>query len=558
MQSVRERRSYQQGIPLAVAVRRAREAWLAGDYELTLLNLDEADDGDVFGELRDESLLLRARALYRMLRYRDVIDVLAPVVGTLGVPDATATARMLLGTALARAGSLDEGLRVLAEAADEAETGGAHRAVQAELAHGRALAFWLRGEYEQALRFAAAAERADADVISVRAAQLRGFIAISQQRFPEALRLFRSALDRYKRCRERDESLVEQIVLQVASLELTLRSVSEPGSHRALEARHARPWEPALPGSSSTASAQRMALDGWLHALDGNAVEALALMRRASEFAPTTAWHVWTLAQRAALALSFGETHNAHDFAVQAQALVRDVDWETTHGEERVALLLLAEVLAWLSPAAAPPLVARYDALPPLNRNHVLADDPRQRALELHVRGVVARATGQALKARMLLKDAVREWRAIGNLWRTALALIELDAAVSGVASPHPKQLDSPGEFYLEAAALIVQEHFPRSFVACRIGGWLSAYHDPVANALAPHKRQVLRLALAGFDNKQIAVQLGLRYNSVRSYVAEIHAAFGTHSDRELFAECLRRGITGPAQGPATADRHVG
>ena len=281
-------------------------------------------------------------------------------------------------------------------------------------------------------------------------------------------------------------------------------------------------------------------------------------MRGADDLAPTAAWRVWTLAQRAGLALAFGETNSAYDIAVQAQALVRDVEWEATQGEERVGLLLLAEVLASLSPAAAPALMARYDGLPPLSRNHVLADDPRQRALEKHVRGLVARATGQAVQARTLLKDAAREWRTIGNLWRTALAFIELDAAVSGLRSLFPKQSNPPTEFYLEAAALIVREHFPRSFLAGRIGGWLSAYHDPIAAALAPHKRQVLRLALAGLDNKQIAVQLGLRYNSVRSYVAEIHAAFGTHSDRELFAECLRRGITGPAQAAAPADRHTG
>jgi DNA-binding CsgD family transcriptional regulator/tetratricopeptide (TPR) repeat protein len=540
-------------------VRKAREAWIAGDYETTLLRLDEADDCDSLGDLRDESVLLRARALYRMLRYTDVIAVLAPVVTTFASSDATATARMLLGTALARAGDVDEGLRGLTDAAADAEASGVHRAIQAELAHARALAYWLRGEYHQALRFAAAAERADADVISVRAAQLRGFVAVSQRKFPEALRLFRSALARYRLCHERDESLLDQTVLQVASLELTLRSAGEPGTHRAFEARRIRPWEPLLPGSCSTACLQRMAVDGWLHALDGDSVAALALMRQADDLAPTAAWRVWALAQRAGLALAFGEANSAQDLAAQAQALVRDVDWEATEGEERVGLLLLAEVLASLSPALAPALVARYDGLPPLSRNHVLADDPRERALELHVRGLVARAAGDIPKARTLLKDAAREWRGIGNLWRTALALVELDGTLSGLGVfTLAEQRTPPSGFYLEAAALIVREHFPRSFLARRVGGWLEAYHDPVAAALAPHKRQVLRLVLAGLDNKQIATRLGLRYNSVRSYVADLHAAFGTHSDRELFAECVRRGITGPTGAPTARDLRAG
>lgn len=525
-----------------------------------MLRLDEADDdGDSLGDLRDESLLLRARALYRMLRYDDVIAVLAPVVTTFASSDATATARMLLGTALARAGEADEGLRELTEAAEDAEGAGVHRAIQAELAHARALAYWLRGEYHQALRFAAAAERANADVISVRAAQLRGFVAVSQRKFPEALRLFRSALDRYRLCHERDGLLADQTVLQVASLELTLRSAGEPGTHRTFEARRIRPWEPDLSGSCSTACLQRMALDGWLYALDGDSASAFALMRQADDLAPTAAWHAWALAQRAGLALAFNEASSARDLAAQAQAAVRNVDWETTEGEERVGLLLLAEVLAWLNPAAAPALVARYDGLPPLNRNHVLADDPRERALELHVRGLVARTTGNVAQAQTLLKEAVREWRGVGNLWRTALALIELDATVSANnGSPAAKWRTAPGEFYLEAATLIVREHFPRSFLVRKVRNWLGAYHDPVAAALAPHKRQVLRLVLAGLDNKQIATRLSLRYNSVRSYVADLHAAFGTHSDRELFAECVRRGIASPSEAPGARDLQAG
>jgi DNA-binding NarL/FixJ family response regulator len=558
VQSVRSHRPHYQPVPLAVAVRRAREAWIAGDYETTLLRLDEADDYDAVGELRDDCILLRARALYRMLRYADVIDELRPVITTFTSPDATATARMLLGTALARSGDGNDGLRELAEAAGDAEASQAHRAVQAELAHARALAYWLRGDYDLALRFAAAAERANVDVISVRAAQLRGFIAVSRQKFPEALRLFRSTLDRYRSCRERDDSLVEQTVLQVASLELTLRSASESGSHRSLEARRVRPWDPFPSRFSSTACAQRMALDGWLYALDGDAVTALALMREADELAPTPAWRVWTLAQRAGLTLGFGEANSARDVAGQAQAFVRDVDWEATGGEERVGLLLLAEVLTWLAPASAPALLARYDGLPPLSRNHVLAGDPRQRALELHVRGMVARAAGNIPEALTMLKEAVREWRAVGNLWRTSLALIELDATIAVGSSSHSAHRTPSSEFYLEAATLIVQEHFPRSFLSYRIGGWLRAYNDPVTAALAPHKRHVLRLVLAGLDNKQIATRLGLRYNSVRSYVAELHAAFGTHSDRELFADCVRRGITGPPGVPGTSGMHVG
>jgi hypothetical protein len=40
--------------------------------------------------------------------------------------------------------------------------------------------------------------------------------------------------------------------------------------------------------------------------------------------------------------------------------------------------------------------------------------------------------------------------------------------------------------------------------------------------------------------------------------VADLHAAFRTHSDRELFAECVRRGITGPTGASAARDLQAG
>lgn len=522
-------------------------AWSAGDYESALLRLDEADACEPAGEPRDEILILRARALYQMLRYGDMIDVLSPATTTLATFEANVTVRMLLGMALARSGNVSEGLRTLVDATRDAAGAGVSRAIQAELAHARGLTYWMCGDHEQALRFALAAEQADADVTSVRATQLRGFVAVSQRKFPEALRIFRTALDRYGRCRERYDALVEQTAFQVSSLELTLRSASEPGSHRSIGARGIPSPGPVPSSSTSPSYAQRMALDGWLHALDGDSVNALKLMRQAEHAAPTVAWRIWALAQRANVTLGFGEPRSAYDVAAQAQAFVRDVDWEATQGEERLALLTLAEVLASLAPADAPALLNRYDTLPPISRNYVLADDPRLQALELHVRGVVTRAAGDEVKARTLLADAACAWRAIGNLWRTALALIELDATVTVTGMPgSPRQRYAPIGFPLDTGAAIVREHFPRSFLARRIQGWLTAYDDAVAGTLAPHKRRVLGLVLAGLDNKQIAARLDLRYNSIRSYLADIHAEFGTHSDRELFAECLRQGITGP------------
>jgi hypothetical protein len=103
--------------------------------------------------------------------------------------------------------------------------------IRAEIAYYRALAHWVRREYPEADRLAAAVEAAHADVLSVRATQLRAFVASAMAQFSQALALFRRAHFAYASCRGRDIDLATQILLQIASLEMTLRSAAVPGTH---------------------------------------------------------------------------------------------------------------------------------------------------------------------------------------------------------------------------------------------------------------------------------------------------------------------------------------
>ncbi len=49
-------------------------------------------------------------------------------------------------------------------------------------------------------------------------------------------------------------------------------------------------------------------------------------------------------------------------------------------------------------------------------------------------------------------------------------------------------------------------------------------------------------LVLGGLDNKQIAAKLERTYHTISDVRRRPARAFETHGDRELFAECLRRG----------------
>ncbi|MEA2666178.1 MAG: Bacterial regulatory protein luxR family [Candidatus Eremiobacteraeota bacterium] len=529
-----------------VSVSRARDAWFCGDFNACLAWLDGAEPSAA-DPLRDEAVLLRARSLYRLRRFAEVVALLGPILTSFRSVDEACTARMLHASAVAQFQDAGHGLTLLAEVAAAAEALQAHPAIRGEIAYFRALAHWTKRELGVALRFAVAAESVRADVISARATQLRGFIALTEHRYPEALALFRHALDVYRGCHERDAFLAETIVLQIATLEVTLRSARVPGTHRSPDGRRTRGVGEPDAETWSLPRVHTAGLDAWLYAHDGDAANAYRHMRIAEQFAPTPAWRTWALAGRAALANAFGELHAAREHAAQAAELAATIDWSATLGEERVALLILAEVLSATDPLAALPVMARYEELSvPMDRAQVLSDDPRREALECHVRGLIARTRGDNAGARVLLRRAYTICHECGSLSRAVLSLVELDATPAGDLGRR--------DFSLESAAQLVREHFPNSFLARRLGSWMNAYGDPVAARLTRAQREILRHLLAGNVPKEIAAATGRAYKTVRNHVEAIEQLFGVHSVPELIVACYQRGLAPPPAEPR-ADR---
>ncbi len=515
-------------LPSQGALSEARSAWSRGDFNGCLVRLDDIGTLPRRGVPWVEAMLLRGRSLYRLRRYQETIALLEPVLHDFAAGDESCTAEMLFGSSIARSGDIDRGLPILEKTAAKAEARGVHRAVRAEIAHARALAHWTRRELDAAETLARVAEDSGADIISARATQLRAFIALSQLRFGEALALFDIAYDAYWLCRERDADLAEMIVHQIAVLEVVLRSRTVPGTHAAPARRRVRDHWDATPDLPSVTRLQTFALDAWLFALDGDRATAFRKIRQAEEMAREAAWRVWALAGRASLAAAFGELGSAREHAAFATELSRDVEWGKTTNEERVGLLLLAEILAVTDSTSATATLATYDALPPMNPEHAVSSDPRLGALEDYVRGMVLRVNGHGAAATELLTRAARSYEACGHLWRTALARLEL-------------HLTSPRGGHFEAARAIVAEHFPHSFLARRVG--IEAMSDPVVARLTPAQRDVLALLLDGHNAREIATSTGRAYNTVRVHIDRLREAFEASSIHALVVDCHRRGI---------------
>jgi DNA-binding CsgD family transcriptional regulator/tetratricopeptide (TPR) repeat protein len=521
------------GVSLAT-VANARDAYRRGDFAAVYALTDRAVRTD---EPAGELHLLRARALLRQQHAAEAEALLAPHLTSFGDPDSSATAAALHADAVGRRdGAL--GLTLL-EHAERIARRRVHPSVRAEISYRRAFAHWLRGDMADAERLARTTEAANVDVLAVRATQLRGFIAVVQGRFEDALALFEAARRAYGRCREHDVDLAIAILQQIASLEQMLRCDVVPGTHHDRGGRTV----PRAAIGLGVASGWRVQIcgdDAWSFALDGDAVRAYAKAREAERVAPDNAWRVRALSYRAAIAAAFGELAAAQTFAVEARALASSVDWNATD-DERFALLLLAEVFTHFDPAGASTILATFDAIDSsLSVTRVLRDsDIRHRGWNAFVRASVARSLGDEAAAAPLYATALAAFRACGYRWRevqTLAALAGMQPAVrtDGVAAP------------LEEAVALVARHFPKAFLARQFDGWTRVYVDPRGRMLSPAQRDVLRWLLEGRTPREIAAIKGRGYETIRSHMRVLHRVFGTRAEHQLVAECARRGIVPP------------
>ncbi len=494
-----------------------------------------------------EGRLFRSRALLKLLRPEEVLAELPEAeIAAIDDADARCTAWMLRGAAIARLDAA-RGTAQLAALTAEAAKLRVHPALRAEIAYFRALALWSAGELDAAEQHARTAERSGRDVLAVRSTYLRAFVAMARWRYADALALFRAAARAYGHCRERDIDLATSITHQIASLEQSLRSAVEAGSHRSRK----------LPGAAfgpAIVAPDRLGIgydDAWLYALDGDAVAAFRKARETDQLAQTldqTPWRVWTLANQAAIAAAFGEYAGAQSFADAADKLAATVNWDETRDTQRFALLQIAEVRAIVAPATALDALRRYDAVSaPMDRTLVQRDrtvDARMLGWDAFVRGLVLRAQGHHDVASARFAEAAEAFRLAGYLWRRALALIELSATTH-----EGDQLD--------CALAIVSEHFPRSFLVRRFGAWAQVRLDPVGASLTPTQREVLRFLLEGYTGPQIASLTARSYNTIRQHVQALHRAFGTHAEHQLVVVCAQRGIGAPSWAPEVTSAHA-
>ena len=168
--------------------------------------------------------------------------------------------------------------------------------------------------------------------------------------------------------------MVERIVVQIAALEVALRSASVSGTHDLPAEAGTRVAE--VKAAQSRPGVLRMqiaSLDSWLYAFDGDRSAAYRYARIAEHLAPGCAWRLWALANRAQITAAFGDLAVAGEFADEALEIVDAITGTGDRGTYRSAATRRSP-LASTKPLAAVEVMQRYEAL--TSRRRSGADAP--------------------------------------------------------------------------------------------------------------------------------------------------------------------------------------
>jgi DNA-binding CsgD family transcriptional regulator/tetratricopeptide (TPR) repeat protein len=515
----------------------AYRAWCEGDTArcLGLCARIRTADRDTARQVA----LLQARALLRLRRAKDALAVLRDAFGSEPGMGGALAVRMLAGTAYVRDGDAERGVALLEAAWRDAD--GASTVLRSEIALGLALGRYAQRDFAESERWLALVS-ADADVVTARGAELRGWIAKSRSDFPAAVAHFEKALNVLDGCRQLDRLLEANVIMVLGYLAVEMLDFERWAAveQRSLAVR----WDTSGLGFFHFYDRFWIEMNrSMMNEAAGRPREALQAARNATVYAPSDAFRIFAQCRRAGVLFAYGELLGYEDLAASIRHELEAIDLGALREFEEINLpFVVAETLALIGDEKGALAVrARAGAMSPA-QTALLTDEPMKRAYLAFVEGVVADANSDAFTAQHRYRDAFRAFRSIGLTRRALLAALRLadlngDADALSYADEQARRLPA-GSWLRERSA--------------RSGSWLT---DPLLAGLTRAEREVLALLYEGKSTADIAAGRGRSTQTIRNTVSKLLKTFSVDSRPALIRECFRRGVFPEAPADADAER---
>lgn len=391
-----------------------------------------------------------------------------------------------------------------------------------ELAYHRAVLHWTAerlGEAEQLLAPLQASASAD---VRVRAKILESLIANARGRYVEQAAL---SFDAFILAVENDD--VELQAYAASNVATLARELPLPQLREAVKVGVERiRWTDDL--RDQQFKAYKAA--GWCCALDGDYFNAFRLLKAASNAAPSGHWRAMAAIDRSYLARCLGERRWAEQELLEADSLVRNLDWRSVSNEEHVALVLIAELYADVDAAVALAYLAKF-------RELGRAVTPRSTFAHDRILGAIADYSAGVVHARLGdVDDAVSaltaSWDVFSSVqydWRAGRTALEL-YTLTGDAAWRDRAAEKLAGY-------------PRSWIAARLSETPSG-SGPITK-LTPAQRRVFDMLVAGKPTEEMAARLGRSVFTVRNHIKAIFVAFDVNTRAALVAEAARKKLIG-------------
>jgi DNA-binding CsgD family transcriptional regulator/tetratricopeptide (TPR) repeat protein len=458
-------------------------------------------------------LLLTAKCHLRLRRYRDAVAVLERIEpGT--NRDACYRAASLAAFCSAARGDTESSTRWLRKL-QSLDSHAISKRVLAEADNDRALCAWVRGDLIEAEAILTSADT-EGDVWSQALVTFtRSFVRAKRGRLAEQAALVADALRLLKEAPTWDVGFMANASFALA---VCAREVHVPEALPLVE------WAlAALPWTSDVLFEhfQTLRCSAWARALQGDYITAIRQLSAARDLAPSQFSEVFSWFDGARIAQIAGDRYSAHAQALDAFERASSLDWTKATGEEPVALLAGAEILASYDIRSACDLLDRFrTAHQNMQPIWQMRRDPRARALEAVTEATIAEARNDANAVRRSAKMAYDIYDGLGIAWRAARCSLQLYRA-------------GAGDEWLAIAKERIAD-YPRSFVADEIERCERECTTNVSGELTARQREIFAMLKRGLGIDDVAATLACSPNTVRVHIGAIYRKLGVTNRIEL------------------------
>jgi DNA-binding CsgD family transcriptional regulator len=338
---------------------------------------------------------------------------------------------------------------------------------------------------------------------------------------------------------ERAESVMRLLALigtdADVHLEVWCRAVSDlarlacelPAPAAAAAVTDALTARPAWPIDFATHRFQALRSLAWCKAMAGDSLGSFRHLREAATLAErleSAALRAIVSLDRAQLARDAGEENWCANELAAAGDQLRDFDWTRAGADERVALLLYAEVLAPTDAEGATAAIARFSKL-----------ERDIDATATATRGVVHLASGRTREGVRDLQAAYGDFDRAGADWRAGRAALSLARATRAER--------------WRLLAIEKLEYYSRSRLYAQA---VAVRADPSDDAsLTPMQERVFNMVCEGLSTDAIAKRLGRSRSTVRNHLKLVFKALGVRSRTALVAKAARSGRFNQGEFPS-------